>query len=169
MTKKIYDGFTLIEILVVVLIIGILSAVAIPQYNTAVKKSRAGEAFIQIKALKTAMDVYMLAAGQPAEKFSDLDIEIPNTSPCSSTASVTDCVANARWRFEIWPTGPAARILPAQDLVIAWYDEKSSAGLRNAFGCDVLLGRDSTNVNRQVCRSLGGVLANVTTWEYYRL
>ena len=38
--KKTRQGFTLMEVLIVVLIVAILSAVAVPQYQRAVMKSR---------------------------------------------------------------------------------------------------------------------------------
>ncbi len=56
-------AFTLIELLVVVLIIGILSAIALPQYTTAVEKSRASEALVTLKSAKDAYHLFRLNHG----------------------------------------------------------------------------------------------------------
>ncbi len=71
-------GFTLLEILVVVLIIGILAAIALPRYEIAVEKSRASEAFTLLKAIKQAEDVFFLS--NPEGSFptlESLDVNIP--------------------------------------------------------------------------------------------
>ncbi len=76
MTKN-KRAFTLIELLVVVLIMGILAAVALPQYQKAVYKSRAVEALTLLSSLVQAQDVYYLMHGKYTEDLSELDIEIP--------------------------------------------------------------------------------------------
>ncbi|MBR2082973.1 MAG: prepilin-type N-terminal cleavage/methylation domain-containing protein [Elusimicrobiaceae bacterium] len=78
--KSNIQAFTLIELLVVVLVIGILAAVAVPQYQKAVLKSQMTQAFITGKAFLEAQDLYFLANGAYASSWNDLDLqfEVPS-------------------------------------------------------------------------------------------
>ncbi|MDR0734675.1 MAG: prepilin-type N-terminal cleavage/methylation domain-containing protein, partial [Elusimicrobiota bacterium] len=67
-------AFTLIELLVVVLIIGILAAIALPQYNKAVERARISEAVTNLKAIAEANRLHFLVTGSYAQNISDLDI-----------------------------------------------------------------------------------------------
>lgn len=71
-------GFTLIELLVVVLIIAVLAAVAIPQYNKAVKKAQGREVVLAMDILDKALHAYYLEHGTyEGANVSTLNVEMP--------------------------------------------------------------------------------------------
>ena len=69
-------AFTLVELLVVVLIIGILAAIAVPQYQKAVEKARISEAIMAVEKIAQAQEIYKLATGRYTQDINDLDINM---------------------------------------------------------------------------------------------
>ncbi len=61
----------LIELLLVVLIIGILAAVALPQYTKVLEKSRLATVIPPVCSIKDAQEVYYLANGIYAQNAED--------------------------------------------------------------------------------------------------
>ncbi len=98
MNKK---AFTLIELLVVVLIIGILAAIALPQYQMAVAKARLSEAKTNAKVMVGAVDRYMLGKGEVPPSFDMLDINMPPGQSTGANAYATDSYQTKNFIYEI--------------------------------------------------------------------
>lgn len=74
-------GFTLIELMIVVAIIGILAAVALPAYQDYVVKAKIGNALASVSSLKTAIGVAAQETGTLAG--------IGNVSPITTVPAFT--------------------------------------------------------------------------------
>lgn len=102
--KKFAKGFTLLELLVVVLIIGLLASIALPQYRKSVEKSQVAPILSLLRTLYQAQESYYLSNGVYANKFDQLDVDFPwqNTNEYFIYPSeVSDHRKNGQWIAEI--------------------------------------------------------------------
>ena len=70
-------GFTLVELAVVIVIIGVLASFGVPRFLKSVERSKAAEAFNYLSAVRSAQERYQSMNGTYAGAAADLDISFP--------------------------------------------------------------------------------------------
>ncbi len=86
--KKNNFGFTLIEVLAVVLMIGILTAVGLPQYRRSVQRAEAMEALVNLKSIFDSAKRYRAANSQSPLNLKGLDVQFFDADSTSSTPTI---------------------------------------------------------------------------------
>jgi len=94
-------GFTLLELIVVIIILGILATLGFTQYTNIVEKGRTTEAKVIMGTIRTAEWGYHLQYDRYTGSFSDLGIDNVPTS-CTSTNYFRYELSNDASPFRCW-------------------------------------------------------------------
>jgi prepilin-type N-terminal cleavage/methylation domain-containing protein len=98
-------GFTLVELAVVIVIIGVLAAFGVPRFRQAVERSKAGEAFNYLSAVRSSQERYHSRLALYAADVATLDINFP----APKYFSVGDMTNNElTWSTTLYRTGASA-------------------------------------------------------------
>lgn len=103
--KRTNKGFTLVELAVVIVIIGVLAAFGVPRFREAVERSKAGEAFNFLSAVRSAQERYHSRQGSYANSTTVLDINFPAPKYFSIGDVTYD---EASWTITLYRTGKSA-------------------------------------------------------------
>ena len=107
-------GFTLLELLVAILIIGVLAAVALPQYRRAVAKAEAAQLYEAVMSLKETVQGYYMIHDKWPTKLEDLDLkyELPivSGSVCDSSNVSGGVMRNEKYEFLVYSGNSFAQV-----------------------------------------------------------
>lgn len=89
-------GFTLLELLIAVLIIGLLAAIALPKYQMIIDKAEFRKYQTMVHSIRTAYDDYLLTNNTHPKKFTDLSINLPSDFYVSDSRATYSyiCISN---------------------------------------------------------------------------
>ena len=115
-------GFTLVELAVVVVIIGVLAAFAVPRFIASVERSKAAEAFNYLSAVQAAQERYHARQGTYADVVTDLDIKFsaPKYFTVGAVAAGSTASLEDSWTLTLTRSGASAGY---GEYTVVWTEE----------------------------------------------
>ena len=136
-------GFTLIEIIVVLVILGILAALALQNYFDWIKRAKVAEAIVELKALKDRVEPCVLSKTNPIDQMLCLQ-NIANNG--SSENFTYEALYN--------PANPMNYVINAVSVNSDPAGEGSAAACEGSMQTGWLIGDERSGVT--LCRKLNG-------------
>jgi general secretion pathway protein G len=113
MTRNRKSGFTLVEILIVVIILGILAAIVIPQFTNASQDARKSNLASQCQTLKSQIELYKL---QHLDKAPDISANWDVFLFCTDKDGTVSTDTNKALPSTLFPYGPYMQAEPTNPL-----------------------------------------------------
>ena len=128
-------GFTLIELIMVTIILGILAAVAIPRYMTTVTKAEEAAEDAVVNAIRAGLETYAIEELMDSGRktWPDNPWEALDTKPAGYTTDATDADVDGEWTFNT--TSLKITHQRNDNSRVGWaYDKGTQAGDNAAVG-----------------------------------
>ena len=146
MKKRLQQGFTLIELMIVVAIIGILAAVALPAYQDYTIRAKMSEVILALSACRTSItEVYQSGGSQPAQNSWGCEGGVGSKYVAGISSDSNGLVTATIQNIQAAVDGSVVSLAPlAGASTVASWTANSGSGL---FGWRCGSATDGTNVN----------------------
>ncbi|WP_305841410.1 pilin [Photobacterium leiognathi] len=120
------QGFTLIELMIVVAVIGVLSAIAIPQYQKYVAKSEGAAALATLTGLKTNAEAFTVENGKFPTEAVKADVGTPSaalgtiTFPTTAAADGSGAITFSYTAGKVSPLNTGGQIVLSRSASGEW-------------------------------------------------
>ena len=150
-------GFTLLELLIVVMIIGIIAAIAIPNLMTAIERSRQKRTMADMRNLATAWEARSVetgrfnAAGSVVPGITDV-VDINDLDSAISPTYIKAMPKTDGWKhpWELYSSAPWGSTAPAAAYAIIspgrdgrFSTQNATSGSTTNFDCDIVYSNGS--------------------------
>ncbi len=163
------QAFTLIELLVVVLIIGILAAVALPQYTLAVNKTRFSNLRSTATAFINASEAYYLANNAWPNNFDELAVDLPGGFTVSKVGTHS-CGTNAKMYCCMLRDGGLSPAINCgnNEYTFAFYSQHASSVFSGTPRRDnFCVAKEDDNNAKQLCKAVAGYNGSLVGWSLF--